>query len=150
MLGRPTKRSKKLEEIIFERIIHGEGIAEICRDDDMPDKSTVFRWLAKDKAFCDRYARVKAISADHMAEEMLDIADNAENDWMKRNGKEDEDYWQSNGEHIQRSRLRIDTRKWLMAKLKPKKYGDKLALAGDEDSPLKIETITRTIIDPKK
>lgn len=117
-----------------------QGIAEIGRDDTMPDASTIFRWLAKDDDFCDRYTRAKAISADHMEEDMLDIADNGENDWMERNDSEGENIgWQVNGEHIQRSRLRIETRKWLMSKLKPKKYGDKL-VTENKNTNVNIDT----------
>lgn len=63
---------------------------------------------------------------DLMAEEILDIADDGTNDWMEK--KDDEDNcigWRENGEAVQRSKLRVDTRKWLMSKLAPKKYGEK-------------------------
>ena len=56
---------------------------------------------------------------------MLDIADDAANDWMEREG-ENSQGWQLNGEHVQRTRLRLDTRKWIAARLAPKKYGDKV------------------------
>ena len=68
----------------------------------------------------DRYAQARAMQADRLAEEILDIADDATNDFVERNGKTE-----VNNEHVQRSRLRIDTRKWLAGKLKPKVYGDK-------------------------
>ncbi len=58
-----------------------------------------------------------------MAEEIQDIADDGTNDWMEVNGREVTG-WKENGESIQRSKLRVDTRKWLMAKMKPKRYGD--------------------------
>ncbi|HRP05296.1 MAG TPA: hypothetical protein PLV87_10330, partial [Opitutaceae bacterium] len=59
-----------------------------------------------------------------MADEMMEIADDARNDWMERRGEEDAG-WQVNGEHIQRSRLRVDTRKWMLSKALPKLYGEK-------------------------
>ena len=58
---------------------------------------------------------------ERYAEEIIEIADDAKNDWMEREG-----FKTLNQEHIQRSRVRIDTRKWLMAKLMPKKYGDRV------------------------
>jgi hypothetical protein len=58
-----------------------------------------------------------------MADETLEIADDAQNDWMERNGADDVGY-QLNGENIQRSRLRIDARKWMAGKLRPKVYGE--------------------------
>lgn len=65
-----------------------------------------------------------------MADDILDIADNGSNDWMEVNygGQES---WQTNGEALQRSRLRVETRKWLMAKMQPRKYGDKLDVTSD-------------------
>lgn len=104
--------------------MEGQGVAEIGRDPKMPTERTIFRWLAADDKFCQRYTRAKEVSAEFMAEEMLDIADNASNDWMERNDKDGHSVgWQINGEAVNRSRLRLDTRKWLMEKLKPKKYG---------------------------
>lgn len=133
--GRPTDYNEEVAEEIIGRILDGQGVAEIGRDETMPSERTIFRWLAKYEEFCQRYARAKEISAEVMGEELLDIADNGSNDWMERKDKDGENIgWQVNGEAIQRSRVRIDTRKWLMGKLKPKKYGDKLGLnVGDAD-----------------
>lgn len=55
---------------------------------------------------------------------MLEIADDASNDWMERTGKDGESIgWQLNGEHVNRSKLRIDTRKWVMERMAPKRFG---------------------------
>jgi hypothetical protein len=59
-----------------------------------------------------------------MADELMEIADDGRNDWMERHGEEDPG-WQVNSEHIQRSRLRVDARKWTLSKVLPKIYGDK-------------------------
>lgn len=95
----------------------------------MPDKATVYRWTATNEAFRDLYTRAKEDSADALAEEILEISDNAHNDWMQRNHGEDDPGWVANGEHIQRSRLRVDARKWIASKLKPKKYGERVEQA---------------------
>jgi len=89
---------------------------------------TVFKeWLAADESLAAQYAKAKEDQADYMGEEMLDIADDGTNDYMERHGKDGENLgWQLNGEHVQRSRLRIEARKWLMGKLRPKKYGDRV------------------------
>lgn len=95
--------------------------------DTLPEYWTIKKWLASDDELATQYARAKEDQAEHMAEEMLDIADNAKNDWMERLDKDEQGVgWQLNGDHVQRSRLRIEARKWLMGKLKPKKYGEKL------------------------
>ena len=91
----------------------------------MPCVKTVFNWFGSHPEFLQQYARAKEESADALAEEILDIADDGSNDWMIRHDKDGEEGWQLNGEHVQRSRLRVDSRKWIASKLKPKKYGDK-------------------------
>lgn len=116
--------SQDLFDTICERIADGESLRDICSDDDMPNKSSVFRWLANDPALSDQYARAREEQADAIFDEVLSIADDGRNDWMERRGEEDAG-WVTNGENIQRSRLRIDARKWMAGKLRPKKYGDK-------------------------
>ena len=74
--------------------------------------------------------RAKQLQMEHMAEEMIDIADDGSNDLMTI-VKGDESYEQENKEIVNRAKIRIDTRKWLMSKLNPKKYGDKLDLTSD-------------------
>jgi hypothetical protein len=115
------------------------SLREVCRQDEMPALSSVMLWLSKEDWFSEQYARAKAAGVEALAEEMLDIADNAANDWMERNDKDGENAgWAFNGEAAQRSRIRIDTRKWLLSKLAPKKYGDKVeqTVKGDPDAPI--------------
>jgi hypothetical protein len=147
--GRPTDYSLALVSQICSRLADGESLKSICLAENMPDKSSIYLWLATHAEFSDMYARAKSDCADTLADEILDISDDGSNDWMERNAK-DNPGWLANGEHIQRSRLRVDTRKWIASKLKPKKYGDKLALAGDEDGPpIRIEKIERAIVRSK-
>ena len=148
-MSRPSNYTPEQASLICERIANGESLREICRGDGMPDKATVLRWLGKPEndAFRDQYARAREAQADHFAEEILEIADDGSNDWMKRQSDagaiEAPDH-----EHIQRSRLRVDSRKWLMSKMAPKKYGDKVdhTLAGPDGGP--VQVIRRTIVDP--
>lgn len=137
-----TTFSQELFDTICERIADGESVRDICSEEDMPNKGSFFRWLAKDKTLSDQYARAKEEQADVIFDEILSIADDARNDWMERRGEEDAG-WQTNGENIQRSRLRIDARKWMAGKLRPKKYGEKLDLThGNPDgSPIQFQTI---------
>lgn len=119
----------------------GESLRAICSDEGMPDRGAVFRWLASNEAFRNQYARAKSVQADVMAEEITEIADDGTNDWMERQGQNGEAIgWQLNGEHVQRSRVRIDARKWLMGKLAPKKYGESssLELSGANGGPIVI------------
>lgn len=99
----------------------------ICRDDDMPDRHTVINWsLEEDHPFFNHYARAREIQYHLLADDITDIADDGSNDWMERYGKDGEALgWAINGESVQRSRIRIDTRKWMLSKMLPKVYGDK-------------------------
>jgi hypothetical protein len=122
-----TKFSQELFDGICERIADGESLRSICAAKDMPSKGAFLLWVSKDDALADHYTRAREIQADTIFDEVLDIADDATNDWMQQNGDDGEAY-KLNGEHVQRSRLRIDARKWMAGKLRPKKYGDKLDL----------------------
>lgn len=96
----------------------------------MPSVATIFNWFRTQEGFLNQYKAAKEEQADAMAEEMLDIADDGTNDWMEVRDSEGATIgYKVNGEHVQRSRLRIDTRKWLASKLKPKKYSEKLDMA---------------------
>lgn len=112
----------------------GESLREICRSEDMPGKSTVMRWLAEHQEFRDQYAGAREAQADYYAEEIIEISDDGKNDtYIDDNGNTRTDQ-----EVIGRSRLRVDTRKWLMARMAPKKYGDKITqeVTGADGAPL--------------
>ena len=114
---------------ICAEIADGKSMRSVCRAEDMPDKATVFKWLRDHPDFAAQYTAAKVESAEAHAEDILDIADDGSNDWMATNDP-DNPGWRANGEQAQRSRLRVDARKWIASKLKPKKYGEKLELAG--------------------
>lgn len=94
----------------------------------MPCVATIFNWFRNYPEFLKQYEKAKEESADALAEEILDIADDGTNDWMIRQNKDGSESIVINAEHVQRSRLRVDSRKWIASKLKPKKYGDKTAV----------------------
>ena len=146
-MGRPSRYSDALVDGICERLAGGESLVALCRDATMPGLTTVFRWLAdpERQAFRERYALAREAQADRLFDEMLGIADDATNDWMVRNAEKGGPL-ALNSEHIQRSKLRLDTRKWMAARLAPKKYGDKMdvtsggeKLAGAPVHPLTAE-----------
>lgn len=112
---------------ICERISDGESLRAILADDGMPASSTVFKWLGENAAFSEQYARAREAQADAVFDEILTIADDGRNDWMERENADGENIgWAINGEAVRRSQLRIDARKWMAGKLRPKKYGEKL------------------------
>jgi len=129
--GRPSTYSEELAARICEEIAMGDSMRTVCKADDMPAMSSVFKWLREHKEFSEQYARACEERTEAMAEDILDIADDGTNDWTTKKGKDGREYEVVDNDVIQRSRLRVDTRKWLMAKMKPKKYGDKLDLTSD-------------------
>lgn len=131
-MGRPTDYTSELANAICESIADGQSLRSICQADDMPNKSTVFRWLAERQDFRDQYARAREAQADAIVEEILEIADNA---------------GLSEAFEVQQARLRVDARKWLASKLKPRVYGDKLEVGGDPDRPL-VTKIVREVVRP--
>jgi hypothetical protein len=120
--GRPSKYGPEVVSEICSQLSEGRSLRSICEDENLPDKSTVLRWLAAYPDFRDQYARAREAQTDAMAEEILEIAD--ESGWDL--SVDDKGHVAVNGEAINRSRLRVDTRKWLMSKMAPKKYGDKI------------------------
>lgn len=140
MTGRPSDFTQELADIICERIADGESLRSICAEEGMPAKSSVFKWLGLHSAFADQYARARETQADALFDEILEISDNGRNDWMERQDDNGGSGWQLNGEHLQRSRLRVDARKWMAGKLRPKKYGEKVTQehTGENGGPLVV------------
>jgi len=136
--GRPSDYSVEITSAICVRLGLGESLREICRDESMPDKSTVMRWLAAHAEFRDQYAGAREAQADYYAEEIIEISDDGSNDWMERRRNDGSTEEVENHEVLARSRLRVDTRKWLMARMAPKKYGDKVTqeVTGADGAPL--------------
>lgn len=128
--GRPSDYTDEKADAICERIVAGESMRAICADPDMPAISTVFRWLSLNTQFSEQYARAKEEQAEAFADEIVRIADK---------DVPDED----TAVLTARDRLRVDARKWVASKLKPKKYGDKVQteLTGANGGP--VETVTR-------
>jgi terminase small subunit-like protein len=120
-VGRPSEYSAEIAEIICQKISEGQSLTKICKRNDMPDKSTAIRWLRHFEEFRNQYGVARNLQADVLADETLDIADDDAKDVSIRDGKTVIDF-----EHIQRSRLRVETRKWMAAKLAPKKYGERV------------------------
>lgn len=148
--GRPSIYSKALADKICKQLSEGMSLREICRAEGMPAHPTVLAWVVQNKDnFSDQYARARDVGLDVLAEQVLEIADDAQNDWMQRNAP-DNPGWDANGEHMQRSRLRFDARRWYLSKLAPKRYGDKLdvAVGGDPEKPIH-QVIEMRIVDPK-
>jgi len=148
-VGRPSSYTKEIGDKICERLALGESLRTICDDDDMPSRRAVIRWLASgNEPFRLQYAQAREAQADSLFDEILEIADDGQNDWMERRGQDDAG-WIANGENIRRSQLRIDARKWMAGKLAAKKYGDKITNehTGVDGGPIQVTRIE--LVAPK-
>ena len=124
--GRPSDYMPEVADDICSLLSSGESLLKVCKRPGMPDKSTVFRWLAKHEDFRDKYAKATEARADSIFEEIFEIADNAIPDAAE----------------VAKARLRVDTRKWALARMNPRKYGDKVTneLVGKDGGAIQIET----------
>lgn len=127
MTGRPSSYTDEIAEEICERLANGESLPAILATEGMPAQKTVYRWLEANEDFRQRYAHARAQQADHYADQIVTIADTAED--------------------ANKARLQIDARKWVAAKLLPKKYGERTttAIEGGE-KPLEVREVTQTEI----
>lgn len=116
--GRPSVYTQEVAEEICSRLATGESLRSICRTAGMPDEAVVRGWVLDDReGFASRYTRARDLGLDAMADELLDVAD--EQVGVTESGSTDTGA-------VNRNRLRVDTRKWYLSKLAPKRYGDKL------------------------
>ena len=123
-MGRPSDYSEDMAIEICARLASGESLVRMCKADDMPSVSTVYRWIQAHEEFRDNYTRAREDQADTLADEILDIA-NTPVVGVKTKTNEKGEVETTEGDMIEHRRLQVDARKWIAAKLKPKKYGDK-------------------------
>lgn len=142
--GRPTGFSKAIATRICSRMAAGESLRQVCSTGGMPSIATVFRWLADEryKEFREQYEEARETLLETMAGEILEIADETSRDTLT----DDEGNERANAEWIARSRLRVEARKWILSKLLPKKYGEKVA--HEHAGGLTLNVVTG-VVDPK-
>jgi hypothetical protein len=128
MAKRQSKRTPEVEERIIEGLTDGVPLRVLCRQDDMPSWRTVYDWINADPSLASRVAYARDLGFEAIAEDILDIADDTP----------------AISEHVQRSKMRIDTRLKLLACWSPKRYGNKqtVDVGNKENETLKIESNT--------
>lgn len=124
-MARPSEFSQEIANAICERLVGGESLRKITDDDAMPCASTVFKWLRENDEFSQQYAHAREAQADTLADEIVGISDG-----------------ETNEADPQRDRLRVDARKWVAAKLKPKKYGEKIDVTSGGEK-IAVDDVTR-------
>jgi hypothetical protein len=138
--GSESDYTLELADRICELLAKGMTLRAVCREPDMPHESTVRHWALEDReGFFEKYSKAREIGYHCMADEMLEISDDGTNDWMGRFDGKGRAEIILNGEHVQRSKLRVDSRKWLLSKALPKIYGDKVQHTGaGGEGPVKV------------
>lgn len=137
MAGRPQfPWTDDIEDEICLRLGDGESLLKICKDSHMPSRNIVHLRILHNAAFRDKYTLAKAAQADTYFDQVVEIADDASQDWI-----DGEDGPRLNSEHVNRSRLRIDARKWVAGKLRPKIYGDKLDVDANIEAKLTVNIV---------
>ena len=139
-MGVPTDYNHEIAAKICGELAEGKSLVSICKPEDMPCVRVVYDWLIKHPDFMQLYNRAREDQADTLADEIIDIADDSARDvWIDKDGLE-----VVNHEVINRSRLRVDARKWVAAKLKPMKYGERLNV----DATVRHPPLIQEIKDP--
>tara|TARA_R110000803_G_scaffold180950_1_gene243336 strand:+ start:73 stop:483 length:411 start_codon:yes stop_codon:yes gene_type:complete len=130
-----TDKQQKITEVLTQ-MREGKSLRQASQMAGVA-RQTFLDWVDKDQELAGQYAHARAAMIDKIADDIMTIAD--EELVATGEGRVD-------SAMVQKQRLRVDTRKWLLSKLSPKKYGDKLELSGDEQAPVSIQRIERVIV----
>lgn len=126
-MARPSDFTPELAETICSSLVSGLSLRAVCRDEAMPHISTIMRWIGDNEAFREQYAKATEERATGMFEDMFEIADFVDKDPAA----------------VSKAKLQVDVRKWALARMNPKKYGDKLTteLTGADGGPVKTDAV---------
>ncbi len=109
---KPKYQTKKNADMILTEMRNGRSLREVCKANDWP-LTTIYDWLQRD--YAEQYAQAQEARADVLFDELVEIADAPMTDKVE----------------VMQAKLKIDTRKWIMSRMKPKKYGDKVDVSMD-------------------
>jgi hypothetical protein len=123
-VSRPTDYTPELGDEICDGLTLGKSLLKICEDERMPVTRTVYRWLREHEEFSHNYTRARENQADTYADEIVDISDEA-----------------VDRDSAAAAKVRVEARKWVASKLKPKKYSDKLDIDATVDGKLTVNIV---------
>jgi hypothetical protein len=138
-MGRPTAYKAEIAAMILEQLSSGKTLREICRDEGFPSEGAVRGWAVDDReGFAALYQRAREIGCYAIADEIIEVADDGSNDWMERNRADGTKERVIDHEHVSRSRLRVDAKKWLLSKMLPNVFGERVAqqMLGRDGKPV--------------
>jgi hypothetical protein len=135
--GRPSKYTPELAKEIVERLSEGEPLRQICRDEHMPSWRVIYDWMYRDDVagaagvgLSSAIARAREIGQDAIAEEIYrEVSADPE---REERGRIDPGY-------VQLIKARAEIKLKLLAKWNPKRYGDRVTMAGDAENPLQVQ-----------
>jgi len=148
-MGIHSTFTQDIANAICAELAEGKSLNEICSADGMPHESTVRAWALDDvEGFATKYARARAIGYERLADEILRISDTPKAG-VKTKVNDKGEVETTEGDMIEHRRLQVDSRKWMLSKMLPKVYGDKITHQGDAENPIAISRIERVIVRPK-
>lgn len=118
--------STEMADRICEHLVDGLTVRAISQMEGMPVRSTIFRWLVAYPEFKEKYDIARQLQAEVMADDMVGIADDGTNDYVEQATARGEVKVVTDHENINRSRLRVDARRYLMSKFHPRRYGERV------------------------
>jgi hypothetical protein len=155
MPGRPQTYTEQLGNEICEWLSLGKSLTSYCKQDGNPTYSTIMRWLWKGskwyrESFSKSYMEAREQQAQCLVDSIIDISDDGTNDYMELQDKSGVDYIKVDQEHIQRSRLRVDSRKWIAAHLLPRVYGDsqQVKITNADGGPVTMKVVYEDKVQP--
>ena len=146
--GRPPKYTKELAEEICQRLSDGEPLRQICRDPHMPAWQTIYDWMYRDDALGEQgvglsraIARAREVGQDAIAEDIFsEMMQEPERILSEGGGRIDAGY-------VQLIKARADIKLKLLAKWNPKRYGDRVQVAGSKDEPVEHKIEVTSLFD---
>jgi hypothetical protein len=139
MANKPTKPGSpertKLADAVLANMEAGMSCWKACEKAGVKN-STFMLWVSQDSALAENYARARENYVERIAQEVMELSDVDVGETP--DGRKD---WAA----VQKHKLQVDTRKWLLSKLAPKKYGEKIEISGDKESPL-VHRIERVVV----
>lgn len=133
-VGRPSSYTPAIAAVICERLAAGESMRAICETEGIPDRKTVLRWLQSNPEFATKCARAWDMQADTLADQQLEVANQV------LSGEIDP----------QAGKVAVSVMQWLASKRAPKRYGDRLELAGDRENPIQTRVVIEVVDSAQK
>jgi len=140
-IGRPSLYTPELGDTIAARLATGETLRSICRTPGFPDERRVREWaMNEEHPFAQQYDRARMIGYHSMADSIIEISDDKAGDWIEKTSKGGNTFRAVDETAISRAKLQVDSRKWLLSKMLPKIYGDRLTTehTGPDGGPIQV------------